>query len=248
MSLPYQPTCDTPGLHRMTRDSDVSSKPSNNLGRQARYPTHADRGGTSRNQSRCPGGPGRKRDTTYSAGPGGHLPLAPGFSRSGEYVGPGPSRTVSPLLQRPPHVTRHPHAWTATRIRACSPRNLKSGPAPRGALHSRRISSHFDHPGREAMEEPTQSDYFAHEDSDRARPPTTSGQGRLPKPDPRDHTVTQSHGCLLEASRQLSTQHHYQLLHHGTRAPSRPDQTQTCTLIKNFKSAGRRNVPYVTRN
>jgi hypothetical protein len=248
MSLPYQPTCDPPGLHRMTRDSDVSSKPSNNLGRQARYPTHADCGGTSRNQTRGPGGPGRKRDTTYSAGPGGHLPLAPGFSRSGEYVGPGPSRTVSPLLQRPPHVTRHPHAWTATRIRACSPRNLKSGPAPRGALHSRRISSHFDHPGREAMEETTQSDYFAHEDSDRARPPTTSGPGRLPKPDPRDHIVTRSHGCPLKASRQLSTQHHHLLLHHGTRAPSRLDQTQTCTLIKNFKSAGRRNVPYVTRN
>ena len=55
MSLPYQPTCDTPGLHRMTRDSDVSSKPSNNLGRQARYPTHADHGGTSRNQNPVPG-------------------------------------------------------------------------------------------------------------------------------------------------------------------------------------------------
>ena len=96
--------------------------------------------------------------------------------------------------------------------------------------------------------ETTQPDYFANEDSDRARPPTTSGQGRLPKPDPRDHTVTQSHGCLLEASRQLSTQHHYQLLCHGTRAPGRPGRTQTCTLIKNFKSAGRRNVPYVTRN
>ena len=126
MSLPYQPTCDTLGPHRMTRDSDVSSKPSNNLGRQARYPIHADRGGTSRNETRCPGGPGRKRDTTYSAGPGGQLPLAPGFSRSGEHVGPGPSRTVSPLLQRPPHVTRHPHAWTATRIRAYPPRNSKS--------------------------------------------------------------------------------------------------------------------------
>ena len=96
--------------------------------------------------------------------------------------------------------------------------------------------------------ETTQPDYFANEDSDRARPPTTSGQGRLPKQDPRDHTVTQSHGCLLEASRQLSTQHHYQLLCHGTRAPGRPGRTQTCTLIKNFKSAGRRNVPYVTRN
>ena len=77
MSLPYQPTCDTLGPHRMTRDSDVSSKPSNNLGRQARYPSHADRGGTSRNETRSPGGPGRRRDTTYSAGPGGHphLPL-----------------------------------------------------------------------------------------------------------------------------------------------------------------------------
>ena len=186
MSLPYQPTCDTPGLHRMTRDSDVSSKPSNNLGRQARYPTHADRGGTSRNQTRGPGGPGRKRDTTYSAGPGGHLPLAPGFSRSGKYVGPGPSRTVSPLLQRPPHVTRHSHAWTATRIRAYSPRNLKSGPAPRGALHSRRILSHLIHPGREATEETTQPDRIAHEDSDRARPPTSSGPGRSPERDPRD--------------------------------------------------------------
>ena len=58
MSLPYQPTCDTLGPHRMTRDSDVSSKPSNNLGRQARYPSHADRGGSSRNETRCPEGPG----------------------------------------------------------------------------------------------------------------------------------------------------------------------------------------------
>jgi hypothetical protein len=248
MSLPYQPTCDTLGPHRMTRDSDVSSKPSNNLGRQARYPNHADRGGTSRNETRCPGGPGRKRDTTYSAGPGGHLPLAPGFSRSGEYVGPGPSRTVSPLLQRPPHVTRHPHAWTATRIRACSPRNSKSGPAPRGALHSSRIFSHLDHPGREATEEITLPNYLAHEDSDCTRSPTTTGPGRLPKPEPRDHSVTKSYRCPLEASRQLSTQHHYQLPRYGTRAPGRPGRTQTCTLIKNFKSAGRRNVPYVTRN
>ena len=38
--------------------------------------------------------------------------------------------------------------------------------------------------------ETTQPDYFAKEDSDRARPPTTSGQGRLPKQDPRDHTAT----------------------------------------------------------
>ena len=155
---------------------------------------------------------------------------------------------MSPLLQRPPHVTRHPHAWTATQIRACSPRNLKSGPAPRGALHPCRISSHLNHPGREAMEETTHSDNFAHEDSDRARLPTTSGPGRPPKLDPRDPSVTRSHGCPLEASRQLSTQHHYQLLRHGTRAPDRPARTQTCTLIKNFKSAGQRNVPYVTRS
>ena len=77
MSLPYQPTCDTPGLHRMTRDSDVSSKPSNNLGRQARYPTHADRGGTSRNQTRGPGGPdgsGTLRTPRDQAGIS-HLPL-----------------------------------------------------------------------------------------------------------------------------------------------------------------------------
>ena len=198
MSLPYQPTCDTLGPHRMTRDSDVSSKPSNNLGRQARYPSHADRGGTSRNETRCPRGPGRKRDTTYSAGPGGHLPLAPGFSRSGEYVGPGPSRTVSPLLQRPPHVTRHSHAWTATRIRAYSPRNLKSGPAPRGSLHSRRILSHLNHPGREATEEITQPDCIAHEDSDRARPPTSSGPGRSPAGPSGTHvtyTVTQRQGA-----------------------------------------------------
>ena len=202
MSLPYQPTCDTLGPHRMTRDSDVSSKPSNNLGRQARYPTHADRGGTSRNQTRGPGGPGRKRDTTYSAGPGGHLPLAPGFSRSGEYVGPGPSRTVSPLLQRPPHVTRHPHAWTATRIRACSPRNLKSGPAPRGSLHSRRILSHLNHPGREATEEITQPDRFAHVDSGRGWSLTTSGPGRTTKRDPRDLHRHSTPGRQLEVSRQ----------------------------------------------
>ena len=55
MSLPYQPTCDTPGLHRMTRDSDEPSKPSNILGRQARYPTQADRGGMSRNPNLAPG-------------------------------------------------------------------------------------------------------------------------------------------------------------------------------------------------
>ena len=55
MSLPYQPACDTPGPHRMTRDSVVSPKPSNNLGRQARYPIRADRGGTSRNRPRSPG-------------------------------------------------------------------------------------------------------------------------------------------------------------------------------------------------
>ena len=59
MSLPYQPVCDAPGPHRMTRDSDVPPKPSNNLGWQARYPIHADHGGTSRNHTRRPGGPGR---------------------------------------------------------------------------------------------------------------------------------------------------------------------------------------------
>ena len=80
MSLPYQPTCDTPGLHRMTRDSDVSSKPSNNLGRQARNPTHADRGGTSRNQTRWagaregPDGSGTLRTPRDQAGIS-HLPL-----------------------------------------------------------------------------------------------------------------------------------------------------------------------------
>ena len=208
-------------------------------------PTAEDRHATKPGAREGPGGGGTLRTPRDQAG---IYHMHPGFSRSGEYVGPGPSRAVSPLLQRPPHVTRHPHAWTATRIRACSPRNLKSGPAPRGALHSRRMSSHFNHPGREAMEETTRSDYFTHEDSDRARLPTTSGPGRPPKPDPRDHSVTRSHGCPLEASRQLSTQHHYQLPRHGTRAPGRPARTQTCTLIKNFKSAGRRNVPYVTRN
>ena len=50
---------DAPGPHRMTRDSDVPPKPSNNLGWQARYPIHADHGGTSRNHIRRPGGPGR---------------------------------------------------------------------------------------------------------------------------------------------------------------------------------------------
>ena len=52
---PYQTTCDPPGLHRMTRDSDEPSKPSNILGRQARYPTQADRGGMSRNPNLAPG-------------------------------------------------------------------------------------------------------------------------------------------------------------------------------------------------
>jgi hypothetical protein len=69
------------------------------------------------------------RGTTYSAGPGGHLPLAPGFSRPGEHVGPGPSRTMIPLLQRPANVTRHPHAWTATRTRAHSAQAVNQPPA-----------------------------------------------------------------------------------------------------------------------
>ena len=78
MSLPYQPTCDTLGPHRMTRDSDVSSKPSNNLGRQARYPTQADRGGMSRNPNLAPGrgpdGSGTLRTPRDQAGIS-HLPL-----------------------------------------------------------------------------------------------------------------------------------------------------------------------------
>ena len=198
MSLPYQPACDTPGLHQMTRDSDVTLEPSNIPGRQARYPFHIDRGGTSRNQTGSPGGSGRKRDTAHSAGPGGRLPLAPGFSRSGEYVGPRPSRIMTPLLQRPPDVTRHPHAWTETRIRAYPPRDSKSGPAPRGALHSRQIPSHLDHPGREPMEEVTQPSASP----TRTRPDYLQSAARVQDPHARagcpsgthvTHTVT--HRC-----------------------------------------------------
>jgi hypothetical protein len=37
-----------------------------------------------------------------------------------------------PLLQRPPDVTKHPHAWTATRIRAYSAQELEVRPSSKG--------------------------------------------------------------------------------------------------------------------
>ncbi len=37
-----------------------------------------------------------------------------------------------PLLERPPDVTKHPHAWTATRIRAYSAQELEVRPSSKG--------------------------------------------------------------------------------------------------------------------
>ena len=214
----------------------------------------------SRNRSRSPGGPGRKRDTTYSAGPGGHLSLAPGFSRSGEHVGPGPSRTLIPLLQRPPDVTRYPHAWTATRIRAHPPRNLKSGPAPRGALQPHRIpgsvtlSKETDHPGRKLMVDVTLPPIVAQEDrgpnnqnpADRPRHPKARAGHQVRITWPHRHS-TPPRPTQRQSADPNSVTDTY-LEHHGTRAQGCPGHANTHILMTYRKLAGRPKISNVTCN
>ncbi len=77
MSLPYQPACDTPGPHQMTRDSDVTLKPSNNLGRWPgiRFmPTTEERHATRPEAQEGPGGSGTLRTPRDQVGIS-HLPL-----------------------------------------------------------------------------------------------------------------------------------------------------------------------------
>ena len=109
-----------------------------------------------------------------------HLPLV---SAGLAHVGPGPSRTLIPLLQRPPDVTRHPHAWTATRIRAYPPRNSKSAQL-QGAHFNPPDAQSPNRPGREALEGLGQPAFTAYDDSDLARPPKPADHRRNPRPGP----------------------------------------------------------------
>jgi hypothetical protein len=107
----------------------VTLKPSNNLGPVSESCRPL------RNATQPNSEPGRAR-----VGAGHYVlcgtrwasPTCPWFSRLGEHVGPRPTRTMTPLLQRPPDVTRHPHAWTATRIRAYFAQEPEVRPSSKG--------------------------------------------------------------------------------------------------------------------
>ena len=75
-----------------------------------------------------PGGSGTLRTLRDQVGIS-HLPLVSAGLVSTSGWG---RRTMIPLLQRPPDVTKHPHAWTATRIRAYSAQELEVKPSSKG--------------------------------------------------------------------------------------------------------------------
>ena len=96
--------------------------------------------------------------------------------------------------------------------------------------------------------ESTQPTSIAQEDRARKlqsrRPPAgPSSPGRKPKRGPRApcRRSSQSRPTQSQSSNHNSAVNTH-LEHYGTRAPGRPGQTETCTLITKFKSAGRRKT------
>ena len=168
---PYQTTCDPPGLHRMTRDSDEPSKPSNILGRQARYPTQADRGGMSRNPNLAPGrgpdGSGKLR-TSRDQMRNHRLPLVSvGLVSTWSRGRVGPEAHSSKGHSTSPD--NHTPGWRL----GYGPlaQELEVRPSPKGCTSYPLNSRPPQHPRREATEAITQPDCDTHEETSR---PTTS--------------------------------------------------------------------------
>ena len=226
----------------MTRDSDEPSKPSNILGRQARYPTQADRGGMSRNPNLAPGrGPDgsgtlrTSRDQTRNH----RLPLVSvglvstwSRGRVGPEVHSSKGHSTSPDNHTPGRRLGYGPTRPGTRSQT-QPQGVHFIPAEQPATST----IHAGRPRKQSF--------------NLTATPTRTPAVRLPTTYRRDGEPQARAGCLSRTTG-VTTLHYStsapsrpainiqlsstaDVPSYDTRAPAGPGWTQTSTLIKNFK-------------